>query len=88
MKAWRCWLRGGHAEILGLDQGRVYLECVECGFRSPGWSWHLAPPKPRTAKILRFNQRLTTTKREEFLREGTESGQRRDLGTASSITQA
>jgi hypothetical protein len=32
-----CALRG-HEEYLRFEKNRVYLECVSCGYESPGWT--------------------------------------------------
>ena len=32
-----CALRG-HEEYLHFEKNRVYLECVSCGYESPGWT--------------------------------------------------
>lgn len=32
-----CAVRG-HEEYLHFEKNRVYLQCVGCGYQSPGWS--------------------------------------------------
>jgi hypothetical protein len=32
-----CAVRG-HEDYLHFEKNRVYLQCVDCGYESPGWS--------------------------------------------------
>jgi hypothetical protein len=51
----------GHDELLHFEQGRISLQCVSCGYQSPGWEVkqgkgrpdHPAAAAPR-ARILRL----------------------------------
>jgi len=39
-----CAVRG-HEGYLHFEKNRVYLECVACGYESPGWSISKRSPK-------------------------------------------
>ena len=45
-----CAVRG-HEEYLHFDKNRVYLECVSCGYESPGWS--VGERRPAPLKLVR-----------------------------------
>ena len=50
-----CFLRRQHNYKLRGSDGRVYLECRHCGFRSPGWEMGpKARPVPRQVPSLRL----------------------------------
>ena len=34
--SFKCWLLG-HEDFVRGAQGRLYLECIECGRETPGW---------------------------------------------------
>jgi len=36
LRQWMCGLHG-HDELLHFEQGRISLQCVSCGYQSPGW---------------------------------------------------
>lgn len=40
----RCRLRGGHVFELQSEPSQVFLQCVQCPRRTPGWP--LTPPLP------------------------------------------
>lgn len=45
----------GHEEYLHFEKNRVYLQCVACGYESPGWTVESRRPvlrlhTPRTAR--------------------------------------
>ena len=46
-----CGLRG-HEDYLHFEKNRMYLECVACGYESPGWTIDARRP------VLRFQSRL------------------------------
>ena len=47
-----CAIRG-HEDYLHFEKDRVYLQCVACGYESPGWTVeHRRPP-------LRFQARTS-----------------------------
>lgn len=52
-----CALRG-HQDYLHFEKDRVYLECISCGYESPGWTigkGRGATPYPLTlSSIVRF----------------------------------
>ena len=43
----------GHDSVLQVDQSRVFLECMSCGHRSPGWQIERASPHVRVIPIRR-----------------------------------
>lgn len=50
-----CAIRG-HEDYLHFAPNRVYLQCVTCGYESPGWT--IGTPRP----VLRFTGRRTSTR--------------------------
>jgi hypothetical protein len=60
LRQWICGLHG-HDELLHFEQGRMSLQCVSCGYQSPGWDVKRAagradtsaPSAPR-ARVLRL----------------------------------
>jgi hypothetical protein len=60
LRQWVCGLHG-HDALLHFEQRRISLQCVSCGYQSPGWdiarpagrAGASAPPAPR-ARILRL----------------------------------
>jgi hypothetical protein len=37
----------GHDPLLQFEQGRMFLRCSSCGYRSPGWETGDHRPRPR-----------------------------------------
>jgi hypothetical protein len=58
MWSWfNCYLSGRHEYGMWCEPGTIFLRCVHCGRRSPGWALHrqqtvaaAAPPQPKPAK--------------------------------------
>ena len=48
-----CAVRG-HEEYLHFEKDRVYLQCVACGYESPGWKVEARRP------VLHFHRRRKT----------------------------
>lgn len=51
----------GHDELLHFERGRISLQCVSCGYESPGWEVKQAPARSdapaapaRRARVLRL----------------------------------
>lgn len=66
-----CYLSGRHDYGMWCEPGQIYLRCVHCGKRSPGWAVErkapavplrpvvatVATPKPVTAaRVVPFNR--------------------------------
>jgi hypothetical protein len=59
MWSWfNCYLSGRHEYGMWCEPGTIFLRCVHCGRRSPGWAVNqqsrvatLAPPKPAKARL-------------------------------------
>jgi hypothetical protein len=51
-----CAVRG-HEDYLHFEKNRVYLQCVDCGYESPGWS-----VGDRRSKMLQFSPKADTTR--------------------------
>jgi hypothetical protein len=45
-----CAIRG-HEEYLHFDKNRLHVQCIDCGYQSPGWA--VDTPRP----VLRFRSR-------------------------------
>lgn len=49
-----CYLSGRHEYGVWCEPGTIFLRCVHCGKRSPGWSIEATParqvPRPAPAK--------------------------------------
>jgi hypothetical protein len=56
-----CRLWHGHDSLLQLDEKRLSLKCVSCGYESPGWDLNERPPTIRHYKLLRFKRRMVTS---------------------------
>ena len=48
-----CFLSGRHDYGMWCESGAMFLRCVHCGKRSPGWSmeakFHITAPRPAVA---------------------------------------
>jgi hypothetical protein len=62
-----CYLSGRHDYGMWCEPGAIFLRCVHCGRRSPGWSVETvkpvpaaaagAPvPAPRTTRVVPFDR--------------------------------
>jgi hypothetical protein len=57
-----CYLSGRHEYGVGCEPGTIFLRCLHCGRRSPGWSLNEKPQKPTTheepveARIIPFSR--------------------------------
>jgi hypothetical protein len=59
-----CYLSGRHEYGVGCEPGTIFLRCLHCGRRSPGWSLDEKPQKPTQpathepveARILPFSR--------------------------------
>jgi len=60
-----CYLSGRHDYGMWCEPGQIFLRCVHCGKRSPGWSvtakpTHMSEPRatvapaPTTARVVPF----------------------------------
>ncbi len=58
-----CALRG-HDDYLHFDKNKVCLQCIACGYESPGW----AIGEPRHP-VLRFPSRPAARSRAELIRK-------------------
>jgi hypothetical protein len=58
-----CAVRG-HEEYLHFDKNRMYLECVACGYESPGWTIEGRQPS------IRFRSNISDATRESRLAAG------------------
>jgi hypothetical protein len=56
-----CALRG-HDDYMRFEKNRVYLECIECGHQSPGWTIDAQRP------ALRYQSRRGPTSRHGLAR--------------------
>jgi hypothetical protein len=56
-----CLIRG-HEDYLQFEPGRLYLQCISCGYESPGWTIDIQRP------VLRFKPRPTATRAEPAIR--------------------
>jgi hypothetical protein len=45
-----CYLSGRHEYGVWCEPGTIFLRCVHCGRRSPGWSLDAAPHVKTTAQ--------------------------------------
>ena len=52
-----CAVRG-HEDYLHFEKNRVYLQCVACGYQSPGWSVGERKPVP-----LKFSRTVANANR-------------------------
>jgi hypothetical protein len=55
VKMWKwfnCYLSGRHDYGMWCEPGTIFLRCMHCGKRSPGWSVDAKAPKPRAAVTL------------------------------------
>lgn len=50
-----CAIRG-HEDYLHFDKNRVYLQCISCGYESPGWTIENRRP------VLQFKTRRAATR--------------------------
>jgi hypothetical protein len=41
----------GHDEFLHFEQGRISLQCVSCGYQSPGWEVKQAGARPEAQAV-------------------------------------
>jgi len=57
LRSWWCAFRR-HDSVLQFEDERMFLECVTCGHRSPGWTLGLPRPAVIRAKVIRFRRRL------------------------------
>ena len=57
-----CALRG-HEDFLRFEKNRVYLQCIECGHESPGWTVEARRP------VLRFQARRANTSVDALMRK-------------------
>jgi hypothetical protein len=44
-----CYLSGRHDYGMWCEPGAIFLRCVHCGRRSPGWSVQTTKPQPMAA---------------------------------------
>jgi hypothetical protein len=57
-----CALRG-HEDYLRFDANRVYLQCIECGHESPGWTVDVRRP------VLRFQAKRENSSGHELIQK-------------------
>ena len=57
-----CAIRG-HEDYLHFERNRVYLQCVACGYESPGWTVENRRP------VLRFESRRFQTRPASLLKK-------------------
>jgi hypothetical protein len=56
-----CYLVGRHEYGVGCKPGTIFLRCVHCGRRSPGWEVERGKERPRAiAQIRRHLQVIAT----------------------------
>jgi hypothetical protein len=55
-----CAVRG-HEDYLHFEKNRVYLECIACGYESPGWS-----VGERKSKVLQLSSKVADANRARF----------------------
>lgn len=61
LKQLLCGLRG-HEDYLQFEKNRVYLQCVACGYESPGWTVDSRKP------VLRFQAKRGKTPAPDVIR--------------------
>ena len=62
VKRFLCAIRG-HEDYLHFDKNRVYLQCVACGYESPGWTVESRRP------VLRFQPKRQAKRGETLTRK-------------------
>lgn len=53
----RCRLSGQHSYGVGCEPGAIFLRCVHCGHRSPGWTVDQKAVGPRAVPVARPQER-------------------------------
>ena len=46
-----CYLSGRHDYGMWCEPGQIFLRCVHCGKRSPGWAIEAKPSEPRRGAV-------------------------------------